>query len=69
MKGFVFSLTTGDKFTDSNTGNSIYHHQSYGPTFGGGNDIYISDRADKNNSSYGNICHTYKNINYTYNTK
>ena len=48
--------------------NTIYCHPSYGPTFGGGHDIYIYDNCNNNNScfinndgSHGYDCHqTYK---------
>ena len=38
---------------------SIYFNPSFGPTFGGGNDIYISNYASSNRNSYGNLGHTY----------
>jgi len=44
----------------SNT-NSIYNYSSYGPTFGGGHDIYICSGC---NTSTGN----YTNLGYTYDT-
>ena len=31
---------------------AIYRRQRYGPTFGGGWDIYISDNSNSNNDSY-----------------
>ena len=31
---------------------AIYRGSSYGPTFGGGHDIYISNNANSNNDSY-----------------
>jgi hypothetical protein len=61
--GILFSLTLNAKFTDTNTGCSIYHHNSYGPRFGDGNDIYISNNSNTNNS-YANIGSTYKNSNF-----
>ncbi len=50
----------------SNQSNSIIYNASYGPTFGGGHDIYISDKCNLNSSSYANICHCFKNSNYAY---
>jgi hypothetical protein len=44
----------------------LYHGISYGPIFGGGHDIYISDKANQNNLSQFNINHTYINKNYNY---
>ena len=35
-----------------------YHHSSYGPTFGGGHDIYVPDNAHIN-YGYSNLVHTY----------
>ena len=34
---------------------AIYRHQGYGPTFGNGWDIYISDNSNSNNDSYNNL--------------
>ena len=38
---------------------SIYNNPSYGPTFGGGHDIYISNYASSNRNSYTNLGHEY----------
>ena len=39
---------------------SIYSHSSYGPVFGGGNDIFIANRfASSNNRYFSNLGHTY----------
>ena len=35
---------------------AIFAHQSYGPTFGGGHDIYLTSNLRK---GYSNWCHTY----------
>jgi hypothetical protein len=47
---FLFSLTNKDnqpsKMRQLNTTNSIYCASGYGPTFGGGHDIYICDNAN-----------------------
>ena len=49
---FLFSLDTS-KFYKNTTGNyHTYHHESYGPTFGGGHDLYIADGCMNNTSSY-----------------
>ena len=32
---------------------------NYGPTFGGGHDLYIADNANMCTSSYSNLGHTY----------
>jgi len=63
LTSFLFSLTNGDKLTDSNTGHSIYSNAGYGPTFGS-HVMYICNQS---NTSY---CYVtpgtagYKNSNY-----
>ncbi|KAL9954724.1 hypothetical protein ACROYT_G042297 [Oculina patagonica] len=39
---------------------AIYCHSSYGPTFGGGHDLHISNDASTNTSSRSNLGDTYK---------
>lgn len=39
--------------------NAIYGNSGYGPTFGGGHDIYIANSAGSNTNSYSNLGHTY----------
>ena len=39
--------------------NSVRFRSSYGPTFGGGFDIYISNSASSNSNSYSQLGHTY----------
>ena len=34
---------------------AIYRYSSYGPTFGGGHDIYIANNANSNTNSYTNF--------------
>ena len=38
---------------------ATYSCSSYGPTFGGGWDIYIVSEASSNTNSYSNLGHTY----------
>ena len=38
---------------------AIYSHPGYGPTFGGGYDLYISDNNNVNQKSYSYFGHTY----------
>jgi hypothetical protein len=67
LTSFVFSLTNGDKLTDSNTGNSIYSNAAYGPTYGA-HVLYICDQSDRVNSSYFTpSANGYKNANYANN--
>ena len=47
--------------------NAIYASSSYGPTFGGGHDIYISDQSNANTKSYSNI-YSYEMPSFGYNT-
>ena len=39
---------------------AIYTSPGYGPTFGGGHDLHISNNADKNTGSYANLGHSYR---------
>ena len=43
----------------SSNGYSIRHSLYYGPIFGGGDDIFISDSASSNSYSYSNLGYTY----------
>ena len=43
----------------SNRRYSIYDDRSYGPTFGGGHDIYISNYAPSSRNSNSNLGYTY----------
>ena len=53
-------LTQTGKYSSSYRAWSTYGCSSYGPTFGGGWDIYISDYASSNRLSYtGNLGYTY----------
>ena len=65
---FVFSLVNKPgwapvKLTQtgpySSSWHAIYRCSNYGPTFGGGHDIYIADEAASNTNSYGNLGYTY----------
>jgi len=39
--------------------NAMYGNSGYGPTFGGGHDIYIANSAGSNTNSYSNLGNTY----------
>ena len=43
----------------NNAGNATYLNASYGPTFGGGHDMHISDRCDVGENSYSSLGSTY----------
>ncbi|KAL9962007.1 hypothetical protein ACROYT_G031059 [Oculina patagonica] len=62
---FMFSLRNKEglgpfKSMLTNPSRAIYRHSSYGPTFGGGHDIYIGDNANSNTNSY-----TYFGVSYS----
>jgi len=61
---FIFSLRNKEglgpfKSMVTNPSNAIYRHASYGPTFGGGHDIYIANNANSNTVSYTNFGYRY----------
>ena len=49
---FIFNLSNKQKYdlNKFNT-NAIYRHNSYGPTFGGGHDLYLANSCRSNTSS------------------
>ena len=63
---FLFSLRNKDNLKPfqspvyRNSGNAIYQNPGYGPTFGGGHDLYVKDNAFTTTGSYSNFGHTYK---------
>ena len=68
-KAFLFSLVNKPgwapvKLTQtgrygSSRAHSTYSCSSYGPIFGGGNDIFLSDYASSNKNSLANLGYTY----------
>ena len=40
-------------------GTAVYHKDNYGPTFGGGHDIYLASASNSNSSSYIYFSHSY----------
>ena len=62
---FLFTLTNihntpPTKFPNTQNENcAVYHHSGYGPTFGDGFDLCISDDYLNNNSSYSRLCNDY----------
>ncbi len=67
---FIFSLDHQSMFfVYRNEQNALYGNSSYGPTFGGGHDFYLSANCNNNTSSYSNLGYTYSlPPNTTYNT-
>ena len=57
--GFLFSLDNNEIYYNKNNQYNIYCNSSYGPTFGGGNDFYISDSCNSSNCS-DNSGHSYE---------
>ena len=55
-------ITTNAKY-------SILCDPRYGPTFGGGHDLRISDKSNNSNISYGNIGYSFNNGTLTYGTQ
>ncbi|CAF3999523.1 unnamed protein product [Rotaria sp. Silwood1] len=58
-RAFLFTLTnphnippTKYLINPSQTGNAVYHHSGYGPTFGSGHDMHLANASNSNNSSY-----------------
>ena len=72
-KAFLFSLVNKPGWapvklpqTGSNS-KSILFQSSFGPTFGGGYDIYISNSASSNSNSYSDLGYTYSPLSgYSY---
>lgn len=61
---FLFSLVGSQgptlvKQNTSNTAYAAYNASSYGPTFGGGHDLYICGNPNNSTSSYTNLGYTY----------
>ena len=69
-KAFLFSLVNKPGWApfqlrqtgrySFNRAYSVFFRSSYGPTFGGGHDIHISNSASSNSESYSNLGHTYR---------
>ena len=61
---FLFSLKNSDnqhyKMTVNSPDKASYCYPTYGPTFGGGHDLYISDNCHVNTNSYSQLGYTYK---------
>jgi len=45
---------------------SFYDNSAYGPTFGGGHDLYICSGSDQSTSSYSNLGHSFTCPGQTY---
>ena len=59
-QSFLFSVDKQTKYPIVNAyTNAIYCHQSYGPTFGNGHNIYVSDNSNSNTTSYVRSAYAY----------
>lgn len=69
---FLFSLVNKEneplkiKINKENEKYAMYCYPYYGPVFGGGFDLLISDNSNKNTESYSNLCHSFKHPVYQY---
>jgi hypothetical protein len=66
QSGFLFNLknprnSAPQRFRLSSGSNAIYCNASYGPTFGSGHDIYVSNGCNANTSSYTSFGNAYVN--------
>ena len=62
--GWIFSLKNAAKLqpfelTVKSSQHATYCHSGYGPTFGGGHDLYIATQCNANTASYTNLGHSY----------
>ena len=68
QKAFLFSLVNKEnkpfKVMCTNGANAIYCNPSYGPTFGGGHEIYISSSSNLNQKSFSYFGTSYKHADY-----
>jgi hypothetical protein len=66
QKSFLFTLKNAVNiqprtFKLSNGSNAIYCQSDYGPTFGGGYEIYVADNCNANTSNYTKFGNAYMN--------
>lgn len=70
---FIFSLTNKSNspilIKCTTPQNAIYCDYNYGPFFGYGGDLYISDNSNTNTSSFSNLGICYKHPLYTQGTQ
>jgi len=70
---FLFSLKNADNTpvkigNTTNNRHSTYNSSGYGPTFGGGHDLYICDGSNNSTSSYSNLGYSFKLPKHQYST-
>jgi hypothetical protein len=60
------SLDSREKLVPTDTNYLIYHRADFGPTFGGGHDLYISHCCNSNTGSYANFSYSYNTADNKY---
>ena len=72
-KTFIFSISNPSnqpiKFKYKNNGKSIYCDNEYGPCFGRGRDIHISNNPNENEGSYSYLGHSFEGCPFENGTK
>ena len=69
---FIFSLTNKDnrplkiKVDPNEDEQAIFGNYDFGPSFGGGHDIHVANKANKTMASYSNLGKSYKHPQYAY---
>lgn len=56
---FLFSVDKKLKFSLRDPNKAVYHSKDYGPTFGGGHDLALSDNCGQNLSSWSSLNFSY----------
>ena len=68
FKAFIFSLVNKEnkpfKLMYTNAAYAVYCNSSYGPTFGGGHDIFITSSSNANQTSCSNFGCSNKHADY-----
>ena len=60
-KCWLFSIDHQEKYpVKKNSSQSIYTYANYGPTFGGGHDLYLNLSSNNTASSYSSLGHSYE---------
>ena len=60
---FLFSLDSKKCFKKKDKPSSLYDHYNYGPTFGEGHDLYISNECKIKKDNYCSCPNTYNGVN------
>jgi len=67
---WIYSLDAKEKYKQkpNQAHYGVYCYSSYGPTFGGGHDIYIANNCNTGNPCYSNYGYSFETKNVTYST-